>query len=206
MPALAGPPGICQSVNLGDRLTAVDAAWAGIDPANVYEKLPAALDACPRALERMELLRRASTLDNSRGMRLIAVLSLRAAELGGKPGHAAALFDAGYAIGLFSVLGTSETDTLARKDGVAGYALVARAIELSPKPDPGMHVGAAFMTLPAMCRGEEAKAIARARFMQHARTALANTPVGSPEEKNIAFVLQFEETTVAAVRAKLPAK
>ncbi len=205
-PALAGPPGICQSVTLGDRLSAVDAAWAGIDKANLLERLPAALDACPRALERMELLRRAATLEESRAMPVITTLALRAAELGGKPAHAAALFDAGYAINLYSTLGSKDASALAKRDGVAGYALIARAVELAPQPDAGMHVGAAFMTIPGMHRAESAKVVARTHFLVHAHAALATIQPGSPEEKNLDFVLQFDDLSVASLRAQARSK
>jgi hypothetical protein len=59
------------------------------------------------------------------------------------------------------------------------------------------------MTLPAMQPRDDAR-IARSRelFRVHSEAAVRGCAPGSAEEKNLAFVLQFENETVETIRAK----
>lgn len=198
-----GPPGICSPIDCGDRASQVDTAWAKVTRRNAPTELPGVLDALSDStIARMEVLRRVAMTEKIDADAVVGALALRALEKDGAKDAAGALFDAGYAIHLFKTLGRDDWNKTAAKDGVAGYAFVVRAIEKGG--DAGMHVGAAYMTLPAMQPRDDAR-IARARtlFNAHCEAAIRACTAGSPEERNLAFVLEFENQKVDALRARL---
>lgn len=203
-----GPPGICNTIECGDAKSGLDSAWAGITAKNLADRLPAVLDQFSgNSITRMEALRRAVFLEGSLGDDIAGVLALRALEqdAAGSKTAPAALFDVGYAIHVYKTMGSDTLQHRAEADGIAGYALVKRAIEQGG--DAGMHVGAAYMTLPAMQPRNEAR-VAKARdlFKAHAEAALKACLPGSVEEKNLEFVLGFENDKADAIRARLTKK
>jgi len=197
-----GPPGICSTIACGEASKVLDQQWEGV-AADLPGKLPVVLDAlASNTAGRMEALRRVAMNSVSRAPSVVSLLAVRALEKEGQPGHAAAVFDVGYVVHLYATLGDEGAQRLGVQDGVAGYAMVTRAI--TEKGDAGMHVGAAYMTLPAMQPNDDGRqAKARARFDEHARQATKLMAAGSPDEANLEFVLQFEGTTVQEVRARL---
>lgn len=204
-----GPPGICHPVQLGDLASRVDEAWRGVDKSNLVERLPGVLDRFPgETLARMEILRRAAFVDSGdrAATAVVAALALRALgqDSGGK-GAGAATFDTGYAVHLYRVLGAG-VPAGGERDGVEGYGLVARAIEAGGG-DAAMHVGAAYMTLPAMAPDKAGqRERRRVLFDGHVGAALRACKPGSAEERNIENVLAADGRTLREARARLSAK
>jgi hypothetical protein len=133
--AVAGPPAVCWTVEIGGAATLPGKS------ADVVEDALHLLDGKMPVLVRMETLRRAALqLEESRGGRdaLLRRLMVRVldAEAAGKP-SALAWFDAGYAAGCFNQL---------RNDWEAdGYPWVQRAIALSG--DGQMEYAGCLLTL-----------------------------------------------------------
>jgi hypothetical protein len=205
--AALGPPGVCGNIECGPAASSVDAAWSGVTRRNVVERLPGVLDRfSENTIARMEVLRRTLFLEGASASEVVGALSLRALEREASGEYAAAaVFDAGYAIHLYATMGDDQMERRAVKDGIPGYALVARAIQM--KPDAGMHVGAAFVTLPAMQpRGSERLVGAKVLFAGHCEAALRGASAGSAEEANLAFVLKMDDQSIEQVRARLSVK
>lgn len=203
--ARLGPPGICNPMQCGAALHGIDTACQGFTVERLATAMPDALDLFPTdTIARMEVIRRAVMTDPEKAEagRIIGALALRALEAAGQPAEAGALFDVGYTIYLFRTMGHSSLDGRGAQDGIAGYAFVARAIAL--KADAGMHVGAAYMTLPAMQPRDEAR-VARARvlFKKHVESATRASTAGGVVDENLAFVLNFEQETPASLRSRV---
>lgn len=200
-----GPPGICNTIEVGDASSTLDAAWKGVTKGNLPERLPGVLDQfAANTSARMEVLRRAVFLDTDQGEKIVGALSLRALEQEAAASKAApsALFDVGYAIHLYHTMDSDAFKGRALADNIVGYQLVKHAIEKGG--DSAMHVGAAYMTLPAMQpRIEERVAKARELFNSHCEAALKAYPPGSVEERNLAFVLNIEGQKVETIRTRL---
>lgn len=204
-----GPPGICRPIEVGGLASRVDEAWRGVDKSNLVEKLPGVLDRFSgEALARMEILRRASftQTDERMGNAVVAALALRAleADADGK-GGGSALFDVGYMVHLYRALDV-DVASAGERDGIAGYAFVSRAIERGGG-DAAMHVGAAYMTLPAMVPDKDGlREKARVLFDGHVAAGLRACVPGSAEEKNIEAVLAVEGKALKDARMRLSAK
>ncbi len=200
-----GPPGICNAIEVGDAASSLDTAWKGIDKRNLLERLPAVLDQfSANTTARMEALRRAMFIETSLGNDVVGALAIRALEqdAAGSNSAPAALFDVGYAMHLYHTMDSDSFRQRAQADHIVGYQFVKRA--LAKGGDPAIHVGAAYMTLPAMQpRLEDRIAKARELFNAHCEAALKAFPPGCAEEKNLAFVLNIEGQKVETIRARL---
>jgi hypothetical protein len=147
--ALAGPPLICQRIDIGNAQTLpnVDLNYHrgsnGYDLKNLTRDTLAILDANAGVLVRMETLRRATLYarqDPTVAKELMSKLYLRAQG----SNTALAWFDAGYLAESYKVwIGRDEPNPAA---GLDGYGWVKKAIQLSGG-DAQMEYAAALITL-----------------------------------------------------------
>ena len=163
--AQAGPPLICQTINIGQAksLPWINQGWnlsgnENYDVKNLVPDTLEILDSSAPVLVRMETLRRATLYarhDPQIARELLTKLFARAeaAENAGQP-NALALFDAGYLIECYKQwIGKNlphMTDNLPMDPNpganLDGYALVKKALGLRG-PDPEMEFAAALITL-----------------------------------------------------------
>src|SRR5260370_5766643 len=154
-PALAGPPLICHSIEIGQArsLPWTNPGWklSGSKTYGVKRLVPdtlGILNPTTPVLVRMETLRRATLYvqkDPQTARELLARLHARAttAQNTGHP-DALALFDAGYLAETYKQWLGKESSNPAT--GIDGYASVKKAIELRGQ-DPQMEFAAAPITL-----------------------------------------------------------
>jgi len=152
--ALAGPPLICHSFDIGD---AKSIPWAShdwnisssenYDTKNLAADTIAVLDSDSVILVHMETLRRATLYarkDPVAAKALITKLVARADSSAGSSTAAIASFDLGYLIECYKQwMGKDEPNPA---QGLDGYALVKKAIQLRGN-DPQMDFAAALITL-----------------------------------------------------------
>ena len=171
--AMAGPPLICHSFDIGNAksLPWISHDWnlSGTESYNT-RNLPtdtiSILDAEPTVLVHMETLRRATLFarkDPIAAKQLLVKLIARADSSANSPSAALASFDLGYLAETYKQwLGNDPSNPA---QGLDGYALVKNAIRLRGN-DPQMEFAAALVTLngPASDQQEHAqKAIAGAK-------------------------------------------
>jgi len=152
--ALAGPPLICHSFDIGDAksLPWVSHNWnltgtESYDTKNLAADTIAILDANPVVLVHMETLRRASLYarkDPIAAKQLLTKLVARSNSEGNSTLQALASFDAGYFAEAYKQLWDLAGPNPAQ--GFDGYALVRKAIQLRGN-DPQMDFAAALITL-----------------------------------------------------------
>jgi len=171
--AMAGPPLICHSFDIGNAksLPWISHDWnlSGTESYNT-RNLPtdtiSILDAEPTVLVHMETLRRATLFarkDPIAAKQLLLKLIARADSSANSPSAALASFDLGYLAEAYKQWLGNDLSNPAQ--GLDGYALVKNAIRLRGN-DPQMEFAAALVTLngPASDQQEHAqKAIAGAK-------------------------------------------
>ena len=171
--AMAGPPLICHSFDIGNAksLPWISHDWnlSGTESYNT-RNLPtdtiSILDAEPTVLVHMETLRRATLFarkDPIAAKQLLLKLIARADSSANSPSAALASFDLGYLAEAYKQWLGNDLSNPAQ--GLDGYALVKNAIRLRGN-DPQMEFAAALITLngPASDQQEHAqKAIAGAK-------------------------------------------
>jgi hypothetical protein len=182
----AGPPMICQPLDIGDARTIPEPSARTSRSALVTDTL-AALRSARSVLVRMETLRRA-TLGMARddqGSRaafdLLARLSWSAmdAEAGNRKGEAAlAYFDAAYLAACYEQMGLDSVGKVGQADGVSGYLWARHALSLAGD-SPEMEFGAALIVHPAMHRGTDQA------YRKHLDRAAEGATSGSLLEKNL---------------------
>lgn len=200
--ARPGPPGVCHPLQMDATVEkSLNESWKCVTTKNAGERLPEILDKHKTdTIARMDMLRRVAMMESRNPEEIVAVLALRALAADSDSDKSSALFDAGYAIHLYRTLGVKVP--CSPGDDIPGYQLVSRAIEM--RADAGMHVGAAYMTIPAMQpRNRELIAKAKERFNSHVNAALRACAPNSTEEKNLAFVLDIEGVKVKDARSGL---
>lgn len=197
-----GPPGLCGPIHAGADAQTLAGAYKDVKNDNVLPALTTLLDQFPdHATSRMEAIRRAVFATETKADRLerIALHLLARAACAEPKSQAAAIFDAGYFIYVCSVLADTELKTLGAADGIAGYALVKRAVAL--KDDPEMQVGACYVTFPPMHSHNDltSKASLKA-FREHAKLAARNL---SDERisKNLEVLLPQDGVTLESLRS-----
>lgn len=194
--ALAGPPLICQRIDIGNAQTLpnVDLNYRrgsnGYDLNNLTRDTLAILDANPIVLARMETLRRATLYarqDSRVAKELLSKLYVRAQN----SNTALAWFDAGYLAESYKVwLGRDEPNPAAALDG---YAWVKKAIELRGG-DAQMEYAAALISL----RGPEGE------HREHVQKAMDGAKNDALLARNLEA--QFHNETMAAQLMKTPTK
>ena len=152
--ALAGPPLICHSFDIGD---AKSIPWASHDwnltgsenynTKNLAADTIAILDSDSVVLVHMETLRRATLYarrDPVAAKELVTKLAARADSSANSPAAALASFDLGYLAECYKQwMGKDEPNPA---QGLDGYALVKKALQLRGN-DPQMDFAAALITL-----------------------------------------------------------
>jgi hypothetical protein len=152
--ALAGPPLICHSFDIGEAksLPWISHDWnlsgtESYDTKNLAADTIAILDSDPVVLVHMETLRRATLYarkDPLAAKQLLTKLVARADSLANTPAAALASFDLGYLAECFKQwMGKDEPNPA---QGFDGYALVKKAIQLRGN-DPQMDFSAALISL-----------------------------------------------------------
>lgn len=191
-----GPPGFCSGFFAGDEGAKVEEIFKSVKPEEMGDAIVKSLDMFPdHATTRMEILRRGvfgAEVKEERLVRTALHLMARAAAAEGDA-RPRALFDAGYFVGISGLLLDGELRKIGVEDGIAGYALVKRAIAL--KDDPEMHVGACFLTVPFM-HGEAERAACEKLFAEHKKGALKVATGGTVSErvmKNLGMIVPQKE-------------
>ncbi len=152
--ALAGPPLICHSFDIGEAksLPLIGHDWnlsgtESYDTKNLAADTIAILDSDSTVLVHMETLRRASLnarKDPLAAKQLLTKLAVRADSLANSPAAALASFDLGYLAETYKQwMGKDEPNPA---QGFDGYALVKKAIQLRGN-DPQMEFAAALISL-----------------------------------------------------------
>jgi hypothetical protein len=173
---IAGPPLLCHSFEIGNAksLPWISHDWnlTGQETYNINNLIAATvaiLDSDPTVLVHMETLRRAtlySQLDPHAAEHLIIKLMARSGGAAqNSPAAALALFDLGYLAESLNQFHWIHKDAPNPAQGLDGYALVNKAIQLR-SDDPQMEFAAAIIALnaPPSGRGDHAqKAIAGAK-------------------------------------------
>lgn len=196
-----GPPGLCSSFYTADDADKIEAALKDVKPEALVAELVKELDRRPdHATSRMELLRKAVFCAEVKADRLekIALRLTARAALADDASRPAALFDAGYFIGICGVLADGDLRNTAAESGIAGYALLARALKL--KDDPEMHVGVCFLAFPPLHDGPNYTACEKLSD-QHKTAALTGKP-GDRILKNLAMIFTEKELQSDAPRAQ----
>jgi hypothetical protein len=153
--ALAGPPLICHSFDIGN---AKSLPWIGeswnltgketYDVSHLVSDTTAILDADPTVLVHMETLRRATLYgqkDPELAKHLLLTLISRANAANNTSAAALANFDAGYlAEAMKQYEGISKSESPAHN--FDGYARIKKALELNPN-NPQMNFAAALVTM-----------------------------------------------------------
>ena len=174
--AIAGPPLLCHSFDIGNAksLPWISHDWnltgeETYDINNLIADAVAILDSDRSVLVHMETLRRAtlySQLDPHTAKHLLIKLMARSdAAAQNSPGAALALFDLGYLAESLNQFHWIHKDAPNQAQGLDGYALVTKAIQLR-SDDPQMEFAAAIIALnaPPAGHGDHAqKAIAGAK-------------------------------------------
>jgi len=151
--ALAGPPLICHSIEIGQAKSLPPIDWnssgmGSYDVKNLSRDTLAILDSNPSVLVHMETLRRATIYarhDPAAGKELLLKLRARAdhSEAAGHP-DALSWFDVGYLAEAYQQwMGRNDANPAA---GLDGYAWIRRAIRLRGD-DAEMEFAAALVTL-----------------------------------------------------------
>jgi hypothetical protein len=162
--ALAGPPLICHSFDIGNAqsLPWISHDWRlsgaeSYDVNHLVSDTIAILDADPTVLVHMETLRRATLYaqkDPLVAKRLLISLNSRADAAARTPGAALANFDLGYLAETYKQyewISKSNNDPAHNFDG---YARIQQALQLRPD-DPQMNFAAALVTLDAPGSGQQ---------------------------------------------------
>lgn len=195
--ALAGPPLICHSIEIG---TARSLPWTGTawnlsgnenyDTKNLVRDTLAILDSNPPVLVRMETLRRATLYareDPQAAKELLIRLHART-EL--KQAAALAWFDAGY---LAAAYGQWLKQNPA--GGLDAYSLVQKALSLRGN-DPEMEFAAALITLNSPERDHQ----------EHARRAIAGGKTDPLLAQNLSRSFLGDKETVAEMLTRNTAR
>lgn len=189
--ALAGPPLICHSLNIGPAKTLpwVDLNYqkgdGGYDLKNLATDTLAILDGSQSALVHMETIRRATVFarrDSLVKKELLVRLHTRATSAGAAD-NAFALFDLGYfaeAEKQWSSIGESNPAS-----SIEGYALIQKALAL--RADPEMEFGAALV---ALTKSEEER-------NPHVQRALAGAKTNTLLAQNLNS--SFNKQTIASL-------
>jgi len=190
--ALAGPPLICQRIDIGNAQTLpnVDLNYRrgsnGYDLSNLTRDTLAVLDANPTVLVRMETLRRATLYarrDTTVAKELMSKLYLRAQG----SNTALAWFDAGYLAESYKVwIGRDEPNPAS---GLDGYGWVKKAIQLRGG-DAQMEYAAALISL----RGPQAE------HREYSQKAIEGAKHDALLARNLSA--QFHDGTMAALLSK----
>jgi hypothetical protein len=153
--AQAGPPLLCFPMSIGD---AASLPWGAIgwksplasyDRTRLADDTVALLASQPRALVRMETLRRAviyAAENEAAATKLFGALRARAAKNGSKAADPGALFDLGYAVEAFRQTKHALSPGRLVDPPEDGYALIRQAIA-ARGPDPEMEYAAALVTI-----------------------------------------------------------
>lgn len=159
--AVAGPPLICVAFECEGPSLPMGAndlqTKKGYNVASLDEDVVAFLDGASSVIERMETIRRAALYVNREKKAADAVFAaltwraLDAEAAGDERAYADALFDAGYFAATVRNLRVKFEGDPGAAHGLAGYAWIARAVEITD--DPAMHFGAALAAHPAMRHG-----------------------------------------------------
>jgi hypothetical protein len=174
--AIAGPPLLCHSIDIGNAksLPWISHDWnlTGEETYNINNLIAdttAILDGDPTILVHMETLRRAtlySQLDPHAAKRLLIKLVARSeAAAQNSPAAALAIFDLGYLVESLNQFHSIHKDAPNAAQGLDGYALVNKAIQLKGD-DPQMEFAAAIIALHSSPSGQgdhAQKAIAGAK-------------------------------------------
>jgi hypothetical protein len=196
--ALAGPPLICHTLDIGNAksLPWVSHDWnlTGSEPydgKNLPADTIAILDADPTVLVHMETLRRA-TLYGQRDLNAAKQLLLKLiarSDAAGKNTLAAALasFDLGYSAETLSQAQWLYKNSGNPAQGFDGYALVKKAIQLRGN-DPQMEFAAALITLNGLSDGHQG----------HAQRAIAGAKSDPLLARNLSTHFHGPETETMA--------
>ncbi len=174
--AVAGPPLLCHTFDIGNAksLPWISHDWnlTGEETYNINNLIAdtiAILDSDPTVLVHMETLRRAtlySQLDLLAAKHLLLKLRARSdAATQNSPAAALVLFDLGYFAESLNQFHWVHKDAPNPAQGLDGYALVSRAIQLR-SDDPQMEFAAAIIALnapPSRTSDHSQKAIAGAK-------------------------------------------
>jgi hypothetical protein len=203
--ALAGPPLICHSFDIGDAnsLPWVSHNWnltgnETYDTKNLAADTIAILDSNPIVLVHMETLRRATLYarkDPNAGKQLLTKLVARSNSADNSPLQALASFDAGYFAEAYKQLWDLAGPNPAQ--GFDGYRLVKIAIQLRGN-DPQMDFAAALITLSGPI-GEH---------QDYAQKAIAGAKTDHLLARNLSthFIGQQSETMADMISHTLNAK
>ena len=188
--AQAGPPLLCFPMSIGDAASLPWGAdgWksplANYDRARLADDTVALLSSQPRALVRMETLRRAviyAADHEAAAKKLFGALRARAARNGSKTADPGALFDLGYAVEAYRQTGHGFSAARPADPPEDGYALIRQAIE-ARGPDPEMEYAAALVTTDRRFKGVSddhlrAAAAGAKKNADLARTIAAHEPM-----------------------------
>jgi len=158
-PSFSGPPLICieYECDASEQLPMGDGP---LQPRQGYDRdrlVPDAirhLDGATHVIERMETIRRAAIYANrskdasGQLMSRLAWRALDAESTGDRRAYADALFDAGFFAATIEQLDRRFSDAPGRAAGIAGFAWIGRAADLTG--DPAMHFAAAIAAHPVM--------------------------------------------------------
>lgn len=198
-PALAGPPMICMefqcdevAIPLGDNSLQPK---KGFNTRKLPERTADALDKADSVIERMETIRRAAIYaarangSTEDVFNALAWRALNAEVSGDTRAYADALFDAGYFAATMANFGEKIDGSPAASQGLAGYAWITRAIELSDD-DASMHFAASLATHPVM------RSSKRDLFEHHVAMASLGIETDPVLARNLqAHMNHFDEST-----------
>jgi hypothetical protein len=165
--ALAGPPLICHSFDIGNAksLPWISHNWrlTGSESYDVNHLVPdtiAILDADPAVLVHMETLRRATLYaqqDAVTAKRLLLALNSRAESAAGTPAAALDNFDLGYLAETYKQYEWISKSTNDPAHNFDGFARIQQALQSRPD-DPQMNFAAALVTLDVSNSGQQSYA------------------------------------------------
>jgi hypothetical protein len=201
--ALAGPPLICHSFDIGDAksLPWISHDWnlsgsESYNTKNLSADTIAILDSDPVVLVHMETLRRATLYarkDSIAAKQLLTKLVARADSLANTPAAALASFDLGYLAETFKQwMGKDEPNPA---QGFDGYALVKKSIQFRGN-DPQMHFAAALISLNGPADEER----------DFAQKAIAGAKTDALLQRNLSTHFRGPQTeTMAEMISRTPA-